>query len=538
MRVWTPLAVLAGLGCLLAGQAAQAQVSWVPVPTDLPPSIELFETGATGDSLHAWYVRADLSDKTIQLDAIRQFGGTRTVTDLAMNGGVSVAVNGGFFSGTQSLSLVASSGNLSDSNVRETLRDGVPYYPTRGAIGRLATGRLDVAWIYDVAGMQTQTSYPSPTPNAPGAPQPRPTAAFPAGGARWNVEVGIGGGPVLVQNSRRQITWTEEVFFGTGIDTTTASARTVAGRTADGRLLLLVAEAPGLTLLEAADLMVSLGAVEALNLDGGPSSALWVDGDALLPGERPVVSFLLLRPRFYNDPVILDTGDACCYSETGAWAESPDSLFYGTTASRLNEAGTGQDRAVFTFTNQGDQFFACGPVQAWWSPGPDRATNVTFTLDNAYVGRQTFGPVDQTDLTKAGRWNTIGYAVVAGGDSLVVTDAATGTTPPAYISVDAVRVNPRACPANEGGPGAALGLAVAPNPARGSAAATFTLAAPADVRVSVVDLLGRTVRDERVRLAVGVQSVRIETAGLAGGLYVVRVEAGASVATARLAVVR
>ncbi len=535
MRVCTLLAALAGIGCLLTIQTAQAQVSWRPVPTGLPPSIELFETGGTSDSLHAWYVRADLSDTSVRLDAVRSGpNAVASVPQLAVPAGAFIAVNGGFFSGTESLSLIATGGGVVRTNEIVTVRDGVLYYPTRSALGRLDHGRLDIAWEHSVYGDVVEVSYPHPSPNAPGMPQPRPTLTFPAGGSPWYVEAGVGGGPMLVQNGRPRITWEEEVFFGTEVDTTTASARTVGGRTTDGRLLLLVAEAPGLTLPEAADLMVSLGAVEALNLDGGPSSALWADGAALLPGGRSVVSALVLRPRSPFDPPLTDTGDACCYRETGTWTESADSLFYGATRSRLGQVGD-ETRAVFTFVEPG-QSISCGSLRAWWSPGPDRATDVTFTAYGEY-GTRVFGPFDQTDQATAGRWNSIGYGTFSSSDSLVVAAGAAGPTP-TVVSVDAVRMDQGACPANESGPGAALGLAVAPNPTRGSAAATFTLAAPADVRVSVVDLLGRTVRDERMRLAAGEQSVRVETDNLAGGLYVVRVEAGAGVATARLAVVR
>lgn len=60
--------------------------------------------------------------------------------------------------------------------------------------------------------------------------------------------------------------------------------RTAAGISADGRTMFLVvadgrrADAPGLTLPELAEFMAKeLGACEAMNLDGGGSSAMWID---------------------------------------------------------------------------------------------------------------------------------------------------------------------------------------------------------------------------------------------------------------------
>lgn len=60
--------------------------------------------------------------------------------------------------------------------------------------------------------------------------------------------------------------------------------RTAVGLSQDGlRLILLVADGrredvPGLTLPELAELMAWYGACTAVNLDGGSSSALWLDG--------------------------------------------------------------------------------------------------------------------------------------------------------------------------------------------------------------------------------------------------------------------
>ena len=85
----------------------------------------------------------------------------------------------------------------------------------------------------------------------------------------------------------------------------------------------------------------------------------------------------------------------------------------------------------------------------------------------------------------------------------------------------------------------ALDLAVAPNPAASRAAVSFALAAPADVRVTVVDVLGRTVRvvADGPRAA-GTQSAEVDLSGLAAGRYLVVVEAGAGRAARPLSVVR
>ena len=88
---------------------------------------------------------------------------------------------------------------------------------------------------------------------------------------------------------------------------------------------------------------------------------------------------------------------------------------------------------------------------------------------------------------------------------------------------------------------AALGLRpVYPNPSAGVVAIPLELPAEAAVTVEVFDLRGRrvaTVARDRT-LPVGYPELRWSTAGLASGVYVVRVRAGAEEATATLTVAR
>ena len=103
----------------------------------------------------------------------------------------------------------------------------------------------------------------------------------------------------------------------------------------------------------------------------------------------------------------------------------------------------------------------------------------------------------------------------------------------------AVRVTPPAATSAE--PGAepfAVG-AVAPNPASGAAAITVTLAEAADVRVEVLDALGRRVATAHEGpLGGGTHTVALATAGLAPGAYVVRVVGAGEAAARRFTIAR
>ena len=105
------------------------------------------------------------------------------------------------------------------------------------------------------------------------------------------METAIGGGPVLVQNGRIDIANNEEMkFAGKGIDD--KHPRTAMGYTADRKLVILVVEgrnqtAGGATLKQLARIMVDLGCIEAINLDGGGSSCLLVNGkETIRPSDR------------------------------------------------------------------------------------------------------------------------------------------------------------------------------------------------------------------------------------------------------------
>jgi hypothetical protein len=138
-----------------------------------------------------------------------------------------------------------------------------------------------------------------------------------------------------------------------------------------------------------------------------------------------------------------------------------------------------------------------------------------------------------------------GYRVLEGiGPVLFVRNVDPSGAPPytvfgyelTYARIDRVEYG-MSTAAEDGPAGGALGLSVGPNPAGARGTVRFTLAEAAAVRVEVVDALGRAVRtvDVGPRPA-GAGAVAVETGGLAPGVYVVRVVAGAVSASVRLVV--
>lgn len=119
------------------------------------------------------------------------------------------------------------------------------------------------------------------------------------------MKTAVGGGPVLVQNGKVKITNNEELKFG-GKAINDKHPRTCMGYTSDGRLIVMVIQgrfpgiAEGGTLTQQAQLLVELGCVEALNLDGGGSSCLLINGkETITPsdkeGERAVPAVFIIK---------------------------------------------------------------------------------------------------------------------------------------------------------------------------------------------------------------------------------------------------
>jgi exopolysaccharide biosynthesis protein len=114
----------------------------------------------------------------------------------------------------------------------------------------------------------------------------------------------LGAGPRLVTNGQVDVTDVREKMIPTFA--TELHPRTAIASLADGRALLLVAdgrrspERVGLALDDLAKLLIELGAVDAINLDGGGSTAMVVKGTVVnFPtdptGERPVSDAIVVR---------------------------------------------------------------------------------------------------------------------------------------------------------------------------------------------------------------------------------------------------
>lgn len=94
-----------------------------------------------------------------------------------------------------------------------------------------------------------------------------------------NLQHAVGGGPILVMDGSVCVNSSAERFRS---DIAYGSRpRSAVGIAADGDVILLAVQSPGLTLTELASVLVKLGAKDAMNLDGGGSTTLVVKGKVL-----------------------------------------------------------------------------------------------------------------------------------------------------------------------------------------------------------------------------------------------------------------
>lgn len=84
----------------------------------------------------------------------------------------------------------------------------------------------------------------------------------------------VSGGPRLVKNG--EIYTTLEAFYNEARFTTMATTRTAIGRDSSGRLIII--STPKATIGQLRELMHHLGCIDAINLDGGASTAFAYDG--------------------------------------------------------------------------------------------------------------------------------------------------------------------------------------------------------------------------------------------------------------------
>ncbi|MGQ9733297.1 MAG: phosphodiester glycosidase family protein [Candidatus Zipacnadales bacterium] len=110
-------------------------------------------------------------------------------------------------------------------------------------------------------------------------------------GWRQNVRTAVCAGPYLVHEGRVALQPYDEGFGDPSLFS--IARRTAVGVTAKGKLLFVTVHTP-ITFNRLAHIMLRLGAVEAMNLDGGSSSALYCNGQYITLPQRKLTNLILV----------------------------------------------------------------------------------------------------------------------------------------------------------------------------------------------------------------------------------------------------
>ncbi len=252
---------------------------------DLPDGIRVFSGRNKKIPINAWYVEVDSKKPFLNTDVFISSDEDRreTPSQFTERLNASVVINGGYFlmhkNPAEHVGLIMHNGKIITNTLRSLLKRDKRYYVTRSALGFNANGEMDIAWI--ASRNDSIFEWGKPMDNSPDTPA---DALDFSQSTYWNVESALQAGPVIIHNGHRNVTDVEEAFFWTKIPD--IHPRSAAGYTKDGKQIFLVvdgrqADSRGVDLLELAIIMDGLGCEEAINLDGGGSSALVVNGRLL-----------------------------------------------------------------------------------------------------------------------------------------------------------------------------------------------------------------------------------------------------------------
>ena len=247
--------------------------------SDLPNNIILYQGYDQQIPIRAWTVVVPNKKKNkVKVLVSNDSDGLDTPGNFAKATNALVVINGGYFSSgqhpTHHVGLLKSNNILHEPASSTVIRDNIRYNVTRGALGILNNGDIDIGWASTKG--DSILVWNKPINNRPGKP-----GISDFGNAKfWDVIDAMHAGPILISDGKINITSEEEVFFNTPVDG--VQPRSAIGYRLNGDIVIIVVDgrqidSRGVYLEELAILMSQFNCHEALNLDGGGSSALIID---------------------------------------------------------------------------------------------------------------------------------------------------------------------------------------------------------------------------------------------------------------------
>jgi exopolysaccharide biosynthesis protein len=306
------------IGCL--PDSLIGQIKWNNVSDqfgNLPESVVIFKSQdqLNGRPNIAFYVEIDTRDKNLAFKVDTTLNRRQTPQHFfKKNNEPYIVMNCSFFEFKQNrnVNLIIQENKMVAYDTPAVSRKGkdtLTYLHTLGsAFGMNKKNRMDIVYQFNDSALKYPLYQSTPmkpfidsfqhvSPSHPNLKIMKP----------WKVQSAFGGGPVLLLDKEIKITNNEErKFAGKAIDD--LHPRTAIGYTVTGKMILLVVQgrmpgiAAGASLRDLASIMKELGCVEAMNLDGGGSSTLLVNGlETIKPsdpgGQRSVPAVFIVKKK-------------------------------------------------------------------------------------------------------------------------------------------------------------------------------------------------------------------------------------------------
>jgi len=528
-------------------------ITWTEISSSysLPDGVKLFKGERTSPKLQAFYLEVDMNDENL---AVRPYitSSIATVPVLTERFGAIAAVNGGYFGGTTSYSAVIYPGEVKAQNVAAVTRNGKSYPVARSLFSMDSSFNFNVDWIYHFGNLPENVyTYDAPLPYVNNDPNPLP-APLPADGSSYSdLLVGIGGGPVLVKDGVVNITYNQEIMWGSGVGLDIRDPRTAVGYTNDKHVVIMVVDgrsplSDGLTLPELAQVFLDLGCDAAMNLDGGGSSQMAIGNQAVnIPQSRslPVIwavtsrdSLNLPKTPVYEE--IIDT-EYDNVEQTGeGWFPTANTGFYGTSSALLNEAGTGDSYITYTPEFAGAAEYE---VYGWWVASSNRAGDAPYIITHAN-GVDTV----RVDQSKNGSsWQLIGtYSFNGDGSESVVISDNSSAGAQKFVVADAIRIvtydsTVSSVDYNKILPEEFSLSQNYPNPFNPSTTISYYISQEGKVKLSIFDVLGNEIETLVDKYSpTGEYSVSFNASGLSSGIYFYSLSLNGSVISKKMTLLK
>ncbi len=281
----------------------------------LPESIRVLKSDEMLDGFASVMYVAEINTKDKNIDFFVDTAAKRRLTPSqyhARNNQPLIVVNCSFFEfvHNRNVNLIVQNSKIVGYDTPAVSRKGpdtLTYLHTLGsAFGIFKNRKMDIAYNYNDSSIMVPFVLQSPyIPKIDSSRKLAISDPSLVGLKKWKVSHAFGGGPVLVLDGKIHITNNEERKFA-GKAIADKHPRTAIGYTMDGKLIILAVQgrmkglAEGATLPQMAKIMVELGCVEAMNLDGGGSSCLLINGkETIKPsdpnGQRPVPAVFVVK---------------------------------------------------------------------------------------------------------------------------------------------------------------------------------------------------------------------------------------------------